>query len=84
MNILNLIHWPWWTPWALGAAVVLVAIILLGSLKSLIGWPGLAALAIVLALVGGEVDGARRALDWTHSHYHIKGHITDLLAVFNH
>lgn len=82
MNILNLVHWPWWTPWALYGAAGLVVLLVLGSLKSLIGWPGLAVIAIALALVGGEIDGARRALDWTHSHYRVKGHVTDLISVF--
>ncbi len=82
MNLLDLIHLPWWATYAGIAAGVLLVIVVLGSVKSLIGWPGLAGLAIVLAFAGGAIYGAHRALDWTHSHYHIKGHITDLPAVF--
>lgn len=83
MSILsNLIHWPWWTIYAVYGSVGLVVLIALGALKSLIGWPGIVVLLLVLALAGGEVDGARRALDWTHTHYKIKGHITDLPGVF--
>lgn len=82
MNIMDFVHLPTWAPFAGIALAIVVVVILLGSIKSLVGWPGLVAIALVLALVGGDVDGARRALDWTHTHYRVKGHVTDLGAVF--
>lgn len=82
MNLLDFIHLPAWAPFAGIGLGLLLLIILLGSIKSLIGWPGLAALAIVLALGGGAFYGAHRALAWDHAHYHIKGHVTDLASVF--
>lgn len=82
MNFLDFIHLPWWLPYAGAGIAALFVVLLLGSLKSLIGWPGLAVLTIILALAAGEVDGARRALDFTASHYAVKTHITDLPRVF--
>lgn len=82
MNFLDFIHWPWWTMYAVYIGAGVLALIVLGAIKSLLGWPGLAALIIVLAVAGGELDGARRARDWAHNTYRVPYKLTDFVSIF--